>query len=423
MSEMPQRRLRVMAFGVGAFTQGMLEILREQGAEVATYLTRDYAHAAPGFAGPTFDHLQFPDPLEVLKQWPADFMLPMSIDWALQPWTQKLLDSGMPIFCPSGEGLRLERERDFARELCREHGIAFPKSFFARTRAEAEIIVRREGVPFVLKNPLCAPLSPIQTIVCETVEDTLSWLPRLDDREGVFLQEYMGRAEAGHIAFVSGGELYSVVTNQEYKRAFAGNMGIVAGAPLGGLVEKDPTDKYGLARELLRPLMPWFRKTGFHGPVQVTAIRRDNRWYVLEYNVRIGVTSGPMILRLLEKPLEVVHAVCRNEPLDLRFHADRNFGCNLTLAGFGYPYTTLLGPRVPVEFTAPIDCDLWWNEIERDAEGRTWTTGHRLCDVIAVRNTLAEAITDARTNIARIRCLGSYYRDDVGQSLWPPGEA
>ena len=58
--------------------------------------------------------------------------------------------------------------------------------------------------------------------------------------EGVFLQEYLGRAEAGHIALVSGGEIHSLVTNQEYKRAFAGNLGVVAGAPLGGLVRKRP---------------------------------------------------------------------------------------------------------------------------------------------------------------------------------------
>ncbi len=74
------------------------------------------------------------------------------------------------------------------------------------------------------------------------------------------MQEYLGRAEAGHIALVSGGEIYSLVTNQEYKYAFNGNMGIVAGAPLGGLVERDENDKYGLARELIHPLKPWLRE-------------------------------------------------------------------------------------------------------------------------------------------------------------------
>ena len=87
------------------------------------------------------------------------------------------------------------------------------------------------------------------------------------------MQEYLGRAEAGHIALVSGGEIYSLVTNQEYKYAFNGNQGIVAGAPLGGLVERDENDKYGLARELIHPLLPWLREVNYHGPIQVTAVK------------------------------------------------------------------------------------------------------------------------------------------------------
>ncbi|MCU0785492.1 MAG: phosphoribosylamine--glycine ligase, partial [Verrucomicrobia bacterium] len=62
-------------------------------------------------------------------------------------------------------------------------------------------------------------------------------------------------------------------TNQEYKYAFNGNVGIVAGAPLGGLVERDPGDKYGLARELIHPLLPWQREVKYHGPLQVAAIK------------------------------------------------------------------------------------------------------------------------------------------------------
>ncbi len=149
----------------------------------------------------------------------------------------------------------------------------FPKSFVASNRLEAENILATHPRPFVIKNPLCSPTSPIHTILCETVADTRAWLRQVNYAEGVFLQEYLGRAEAGHIALVSGGEIYSLVTNQEYKYAFNGNLGVVAGAPLGGLVERDENDKYGLARELLHPLLPWFRSVNYHGPIQVTAIK------------------------------------------------------------------------------------------------------------------------------------------------------
>ena len=147
----------------------------------------------------------------------------------------------------------------------------------------------------------------------------------------------------GHIALVSGGEICSLVTNQEYKRAFAGNMGIIAGAPLGGLVERDPEDKYGLARELLHPLLPWFRAVDYHGPIQVTAVHHKGKWHVIEYNIRIGVTSGAMILRLLANPLETLLATGRNQKVRPQFVAGRNFGCSVTLAGYGYPYVQIRG--------------------------------------------------------------------------------
>ena len=135
--------------------------------------------------------------------------------------------------------MRIERERDFARKLCADFKIPFPQAYVASNRLEAEKILAQHPQPFVIKNPLCSPTSPIHTILCETVEDTRAWLRHVNYAEGVFLQEYLGRAEAGHIALVSGGEIYSLVTNQEYKYAFNGNQGIVAGAPLGGLVERD----------------------------------------------------------------------------------------------------------------------------------------------------------------------------------------
>ena len=399
--------------------------MREDGAEVATYLTRNYGHFAPSLAGPTFDRERLENPCGLIKERKADLVVPMSIDWAQAPWAGELLASKTPIFCPTGEGMRIERERDFARRLCHDCKIPFPKAYVASNRLEAEKILKKHARPYVIKNPLCSPTSPIHTILCETVEDTRSWLKNINYAEGVFLQEYLGRAEAGHIALVSGGEIYSLVTNQEYKRAFAGDMGVVAGAPLGGLVERDPGDKYGLARELLRPLRPWFRAVKYHGPIQVTAARRGGKWHVLEYNIRIGVTSGAMLLRMLANPLETVLRTARNQKLDLKFKDGMNFGCSVTLVGYGYPYVQMKGPSVPVETSGSFEpgCDVWWNEVARDAEGKLFTTGHRIADVIAFGATLDDAMGKSYANMRKIRSLGSYYRVDVGRSLWPPGNS
>ena len=428
-----------MILGVGSFAHSLGQALADAGANIATYLTRNYGHFSPTLVGKTFARDAFPNPVPLIKRNKIDVVIPQSIDWAQAPWAADLIRSGTGIFCPTGEAMRIERERDFARALCARFKIPFPKSFVASNRLEAEKILAEHPQPFVIKNPLCSPTSPVHTVMCETVADTRAWLRNVNYAEGVFLQEYLGRAEAGHIALVSGGEIYSLVTNQEYKYAFNGNQGIVAGAPLGGLVERDENDKYGLARELIHPLLPWLREVNYHGPIQATAIKchpsvgrassragssgtqPHRKWHVIEYNIRIGVTSGPMILRMLKNPVEVVLAAARNEKLQLKFNEKINFGCSLTLAGYGYPFTQVCGPTLPLEVDGKFDCDVWWNEVARGADASLTATGHRIADVIALAPKLDTAIAKAYANIRKIRVVGSYYRTDVGQSLWPPG--
>jgi phosphoribosylamine-glycine ligase len=48
-------------------------------------------------------------------------------------------------------------------------------------------------------------------------------------------------------------------------------------------------------------------------------------------------------------------------------------------------------------------------------------TGQRIADVIALASTLNAAISRAYANIRKLRVVGSYYRTDIGRSLWPPG--
>ena len=86
----------------------------------------------------------------------------------------------------------------------------------------------------------------------------------------------------------------------------------------------------------------------------MTAIKRGGKWHVIEYNIRIGVTSGPMILRMLKNPAEVVLATARNEKLKLEFNDKLNFGCSLTLAGYGYPFTQCAGRNCRWKWTANL---------------------------------------------------------------------
>ena len=92
------------------------------------------------------------------------------------------------------------------------------------------------------------------------------------------------------------------------------------GAPLGGLPNAMKMTTHGLARELIHPLAVVTAKRNLNGSLQVTAIKCGGQWHVIEYNIRIGVTFGPMILSMLKNPAEIILRTTRNEKFSLQFN-------------------------------------------------------------------------------------------------------
>jgi len=410
---------RVLVMGVGSFAHAVQSILMEDGAETACYLTRPYSHYGPKKIGPTWTSEEYPSPIPIIEKFKPDLIIPQSVAWAEQSWSKEIVRQEWPIFCPVNDAMEIEISRKISSELCANYGIPVPIFHHVNNRIEALKLMEKEPRAYVLKNPICSPFSPIHAIICESVADTNGWIERVNYAEGLFLQEYLGKEEAGHFVFISGGEIRSLVTNQEFKRAFTGDMGPLAGAPLAGIVEQDPQDKYGLAKELIHPLKPWFEKTKYTGPLQVTAIRRGGVWHAIEYNIRLGVTTTALLLRMLKSPVKTLLQVVQNKTPLLEWHQENKFGCTLTLAGYGYPYVISSVPKLPVEVLAPLKCDLWWNEVDEEngkifmANHQNFEMGHRIADVNACSFKLDSAIELIENEISKLRCLGSYYRLDL----------
>ena len=173
---------------------------------------------------------------------------------------------------------------------------------------------------FVIKNR-CSPNSPVHTIICETPGDTRAWLERVNYAEEFSCRNTLasGRPATSRWWWMAGA---SLVTNQEYKRATPGTWASWPGA-MGGLVEADPTTGTGW---LLRFCT---RSPGLPRPPTpdrpATGIFHDERWHAIEYNIRLGITATPMILRMLELGQDT--NACRERGgAGGSFPADRAFG-------------------------------------------------------------------------------------------------
>ena len=122
---------------------------------------------------------------------------------------------------------------------------------------------------------------------------------------------------------------------------------------------------------------------------------------------------------MLKNPVDVLLKVVRDQVPILNWHPEKYFGCTLTLAGYGYPYVVPSVPKLPVEVSAPLECDLWWNEVDEEdgqlymANHQNYEMGHRIADVNACASEMDSAVEQIEKEILKLRCLGSYYRLDL----------
>ena len=93
-----------MILGVGSFAHSIGKALADAGADVSTYLTRNYGHFPPTLVGKTFSRDAFPSPVPLIRENKIDVVIPQSIDWASQPWAEDLVKSGVGIFQPDRRG-------------------------------------------------------------------------------------------------------------------------------------------------------------------------------------------------------------------------------------------------------------------------------------------------------------------------------
>jgi len=131
----PARHPSVMVFGIGAFAQSAMRILRENGARVSAYLMRDYGHYGRRWKAriPCCGTIHT---LSGAGGAAAGAGCADAIEWAPKPWAEAFLARGIPFLCPTHEALRIERT-GICLEALSEARIPVPESHRAPHRQAA----------------------------------------------------------------------------------------------------------------------------------------------------------------------------------------------------------------------------------------------------------------------------------------------
>lgn len=255
-------------------------------------------------------------------------ILPLCHDYKEHLVKSKLILEGGCVLFPEGESAKIETDRIFAFDLAKKVGLPVASSYLFEAKAAMNFVNESE-VPIVLKNPRCPARDGVFTSIFHSKSTARAFLKELPQESSVFLQEHVSGSEISHTAFVSGENISSLVTSREFK-AISPESGELLMPPIAGISEVDPDDQYGLAKQLLHPLRSWLSTVGYRGFLQVSAILAENVCSIIEFNIRLGVTVGPLLLQQLKNPSRFIESIAFGECVEVEVEEGRGWACSLT---------------------------------------------------------------------------------------------
>lgn len=337
---------------------------------------------------------------------------------------------GLKIFGPNKAAAELEGSKKLAKEIMEKYDI--PTARYASfTEAEAaKEYIKEHGAPCVVKADGLAAGKGV--IVATTEQDALRAIATImedkafgDAGKQVVIEEYLEGEEVSILAFTDGKTVIPMVSSQDHKRIFEGDLG----PNTGGMGAYSPAPVYTpevqeiVEKKVLKPIIEGMAAEGrpYRGVIYAGLMLTKAGPKVLEFNCRFGDPEAqPVLMRLESDLVEIMQAVIegRLAEQDIKW-SDRASVC-VVLASGGYPGGYEKGKVITG--LDKVDEGFVFHAGTKYLDGKIVTSGGRVLGVAATGDTIKDAIDAAYRQVEKISFEGMQYRRDIGQkALKRPG--
>jgi phosphoribosylamine--glycine ligase len=332
--------------------------------------------------------------------------------------------AGIRCFGPSAAAARLEGSKAFCKDVMQAAGVP-TASYTVVSDVEAGMAAV-PGYPVVVKADGLAAgkgvfIAPDQSAARAALEELL--VARRFGTELVVVEEFLDGEELSLFAICDGERALPLASAQDYKRIFDADQG----PNTGGMGSYSPVPSVDEARgreicaAVHQPVLDELARRGspFHGLLYAGLMMSDDRFNVLEFNVRFGDPETQAILpRLRSDLLELLSSACEPGGLgETRLQWAPEPAVTVVLASAGYPQSSSSGDVISGLESAgasPAGA-VYVNHAGTalDAGGRIVTAGGRVLCVTAVAADFTACRRDAYAAAEMIEFDGCQMRHDI----------
>jgi phosphoribosylamine--glycine ligase len=344
--------------------------------------------------------------------------------------------AGFSVFGPSRDAARIEWSKAFSKEICKGADVRTAKAHVAKSRDEAERILRdvewSAAKKWVVKADGLALGKGV--VVAETREEALASLEALGKYGNEFIiEERLAGEECSWFAFADGETFSLLDPAKDYKRLRdgqtgpnTGGMGAVSPAP-----GTTPEMRERIRREVFTPIFGELRKRGipYQGLLYAGLMVDETGGgtgapaiAVLEFNARFGDPETQALLpRLLpgaKGDLLLWMAACArgtlsDYPRDVPF--TERTAVYVVAAAEGYPDAPKTGAPIRLDDEILAEETFRFAGVKRTGSAGWVVSGGRVLGATGMGATVDSARSEAYRSLERVLFPGAQIRKDIGK--------
>ena len=334
----------------------------------------------------------------------------------------KLNEAGIACFGPRANAAIIEGSKIFSKNLMKKYGIPTAKyEVFTEMDAALEYL-KDAPIPTVIKADGLAlgkgvVIAMTRDEACEAVRSMMADKVFGDSGSRVVIEEFLTGPEVSVLSFTDGKTVVPMISSMDHKRALDGDMGLNTGGM--GTIAPNPyyTDEIAkrCMEEIFLPTINAMNAEGrtFKGCLYFGLMITEDGPKVIEYNCRFGDPETQVVLPLLDGDLLTIMQACTNGTLaDTPVKFKDSAACCVIMASDGYPGKYSGGFEITKD--ADIEGEVYIAGA-KIVDGKLVNAGGRVLGVVAIGDTLGEAIDAAYKNVAKVHFENAFYRKDIGK--------
>lgn len=343
----------------------------------------------------------------------------------------KFKENNLAIFGPNREAAMLEGSKAFAKDFMEKYGVKTAKYKSFTDLDKAIKYLDEMSYPVVIKASGLAAgkgvvIAQNRNEAEETLKDMMLNKVFASAGDTVVIEEFLDGVEISVLSITDSEVIVPFISAKDHKKISeketglnTGGMGVIAPNPYYTKVVEEK-----FIKNILEPTLKGIKeeKMNFSGIIFFGLMVAKGEVYLLEYNMRMGDPETQAVLPLMKSDfLEVINAGLNKKLKDIKIEWEKKSACCVVMAAGGYPVKYEKGNII--QGVEKVDNN---SENEKiffagvsEKEGNFYTNGGRVLNIVAIENTLDEAIKKSYELTEKIDFKDKYSRKDIGTLYIP----